>query len=165
MCSQVVLWELADFIQITGRPVTRRQVREAEEACECTSLLQKLKCNSQGAKEVQDKKVALQRSHHPVSRQVSWSGSSRQSQRVGFDERFPTSPASSHQLMAGSLHCFLCRANCREFRECCTFCHRGPLVTLHFHHSQHAFFPASLSEASGGRLHETLGAKSHHVKC
>lgn len=44
------------------------------------------------------KRIALQRSHHFVSRLVSWSGSSRRSQPGGslpFDERFPTFPAST----------------------------------------------------------------------
>lgn len=67
-----------------------------ERHCECISSLQKLERNSRGARELRDKKVALQRSYHSVSLQVNWSGNSRQSQRVSFDECFPTSSASSH---------------------------------------------------------------------
>lgn len=63
------------------------------EAYECINSLQTLEFNLRGARKFRDKKVALQRSYHSVSRLVSWSDNSRRSQAghlLPFDESFST---------------------------------------------------------------------------
>lgn len=126
ICTQILLWEpeSAECIQKTSRPTKWKEGVGGSgiggEAYECINSLQKLEFNLRGARKFGDKKVALQRSYHSVSRLVSWSDNSRRSQAgslLPFDDRFPTFSAATDELMAGSLYFSLCRGCCQTLLQ------------------------------------------------
>lgn len=122
ICAQILLWEpeSAERIRKTSTPTKWKEgaggsgIGELEE--HISASLQKLEFNLWGARKFRDKKVALQRSYHSVSRLVSWSDNSRLSQAgsfLPFDERFPTFSAATDERMAGSFHFSLCTGCCQ----------------------------------------------------